>query len=97
MSITRIGDALDARADITPTERLILVQLARLADNDGMAFTSVGNLAQRANVSPSTVTRSVRRLAGLHLIQRIRNRNVAGVFSAYRVTLDSDGTEDGPA
>jgi DNA-binding MarR family transcriptional regulator len=97
MSTPQIGAALDVPADLTPPERLILVQLARFANDDGMAFPSVGSLARGANVSPSTVTRSVRRLEELRLLQRVPCRNAAGVFPAYRVTLVGNDAEGAPA
>ncbi|MFF1600711.1 helix-turn-helix domain-containing protein [Streptomyces mirabilis] len=97
MSITHVGLALDTPADLRPVERLVLIQLAQFADADGMAFTSVANLAQRTNTSPTTVNRVVRRLREERLLERIAHRDVAGVCSAYRVTLDRDGAQGGQA
>ncbi|OBQ52354.1 hypothetical protein A4U61_07855 [Streptomyces sp. H-KF8] len=69
LSLTSIGLALDAPADIKPTEQLLLVYLARDAAGDGMMSTSTRPLAAGTNTSLFTVTRSFRRLAELKLDQ----------------------------
>ncbi|MFE6639504.1 helix-turn-helix domain-containing protein [Streptomyces tendae] len=89
MSTTHIGAALDAPADICPTERLVLVLLAQYASPDGMAAPTVSRLAERANISPSTVTRTLRRLGELGLIQRAVHDQLGA--RAWRVTLPASG------
>ncbi|PNG19424.1 helix-turn-helix domain-containing protein [Streptomyces cahuitamycinicus] len=102
MSLPHLGLALDAPADISPTERLVLVLLARDAGPDGIAFPAVGRLASAANISPSTVVRTLRRLRDLHLVERTVRSTTTGAAapSAYRVTVDvqeDEGTQGGPA
>jgi DNA-binding MarR family transcriptional regulator len=93
MSTTQIGAALEVSADLSPTERLVLIQLAHFADHDGMAFTSVDNLAEHVNVSSNTITRAVRRLIVLGLVQRLQHRDVAGMLKAFHVTLAGPGAQ----
>jgi DNA-binding MarR family transcriptional regulator len=102
MSTTHIGAALDASADISPTERLVLVLLARDAGPDGIAFPTVGRLATAANISTSTVIRARRRLESLGLVERTVSTTATGATTstAYRVIVDvqaGDGTQEGPA
>lgn len=68
MSSTPIFYALDAPADVSPTERLIL---ARHAAPDGGVTMSAVELAQKSNVSTAAVTRALQRLWQLRLIQRV--------------------------
>ncbi|MFI7415251.1 helix-turn-helix domain-containing protein [Streptomyces sp. NPDC049627] len=102
MSTTHIGAALDAPADISPTERLVLVLLARDAGPEGIAFPALNHLATAANISPSTASRSLRRLEALGLVERTRSFTTTGASAAtqYRVVVDvqaGDGTEEGLA
>ncbi|MCX2927889.1 hypothetical protein [Streptomyces sp. NEAU-W12] len=102
MSLTSIGRALNAPADITPTERLLLVHLARDAAGDEMMSTSIRHLAARTNTSLFTVTRSLRRLAELKLDQRGHFSDVTGRPSpAWCVRLPAltgnGSTRGGPA
>ena len=95
MSITHVGAALDAPADLSPTERLILVVLARHAAPDGMAAPSISHVAQSAHVSVPTARRALGRLSELGLIQRTPSDG-----QAWRVHLNgpsADGTEEAPA
>ncbi|MFN1193273.1 helix-turn-helix domain-containing protein [[Kitasatospora] papulosa] len=85
MSTTSMLQALNAPADLRPTERLILAFLADDAASDGVAHTSVSRLAGRANVSTSTASSSLRRLGALGLLQPLR----ASTSSAWRLTLDT--------
>lgn len=72
MNTTYVGRTLDAPADITPTQRLILFLLARDADDNGMAYcTPVRRIAQGANISESTTLRTLRRLRDLGLAHRL--------------------------
>ncbi|MFE1206358.1 helix-turn-helix domain-containing protein [Streptomyces sp. NPDC058762] len=97
MSTTHISAALDVRADIAPTERLLLVLLARDAADDGATAPSIDRLARAANVHPSTVTRSLRRLADTGLIQRARGFTTSGSSWAWRVNLQTaDNSDKGP-
>lgn len=89
MSTTHIGAALDAPADISPTERLVLILLAQYAAPDGMAAPTVTRLAERANISPATVIRTLRRLRELGLIQRAVHDQLGA--RAWRVTLPATG------
>ncbi|MFD9394971.1 helix-turn-helix domain-containing protein [Streptomyces sp. NPDC060000] len=102
MSTTQIGAVLNVPADITPTERLVLVLLARDAGPDGVAFPTVGRLATAANISTSTVSRVLRRLVALGLLERAGSFTASGAAAptAYRVIVDvqaGDGTEEGLA
>ncbi|MFF0698411.1 helix-turn-helix domain-containing protein [Streptomyces tendae] len=90
MSTTHIGAALDAPADISPTERMVLAFLAQYAAPDGMAAPTVSRLAERANISPPTVTRALRRLGELGLIQRAAHDQLGAL--AWRVTLSATGS-----
>ncbi|MFI5990319.1 helix-turn-helix domain-containing protein [Streptomyces sp. NPDC051362] len=94
MSTTHIGAALNASADLTPTERLLLVILGDYADTDGRAFPSVGRLAERANVSRRTAVRALRRLTVLNQVQQVRTLNgTTGINTHWVLTLgDEDGT-----
>lgn len=78
LSLTSIGCALDTPADITPTERLLLVHLARDAAGDERTSTSIRHLAAGTNTSPFTVTRLLCRLAELELGQRGQFSDVTG-------------------
>lgn len=102
MSTTHIGAALDAPADISPTERLVLVMLARNADPEGIAFPALDRLATAAHISPSTASRALRHLEDLGLVERTRSFTAAGASAPtqYRVVVDvqaGDGTEEGLA
>ncbi|MGW4087004.1 helix-turn-helix domain-containing protein [Streptomyces sp. NPDC004822] len=102
MSTTHIGAVLDARADISPTERLVLLLLARDAGDDGVTFPALDRLAAAANVAPSTASRALRRLEALGLVERTPSFTTTGASAArqYRVVVDvqaGDGTEEGPA
>jgi DNA-binding MarR family transcriptional regulator len=102
MSISQLGAVLNVPADITPTERLVLVLLARDAGPDGVAFPALGRLAAAANVHPSTVSRALRRLVENGLVQRAASRTTTGAAApaAYRVIVDvqaADGPKEGPA
>ncbi|MFF8696286.1 helix-turn-helix domain-containing protein [Streptomyces sp. NPDC015144] len=87
MSTTRIRAAFNARAVLRPVERLVLVQLGNLAGPDGLAFPPLSRLAAAANVSDSTVSRVLDRLAELGLIERTARRTAtgAGAPTTYRV------------
>ncbi|MCG8971859.1 helix-turn-helix domain-containing protein [Streptomyces sp. CL12-4] len=87
MSTTHSGAALDIRADISPTERLLLVLLARDADPEGVAFPGLDQLAAAANISTSAAARVLRRLSALGLVERTEVRTAAGAAAptAYRV------------
>ncbi|MFE5847804.1 helix-turn-helix domain-containing protein [Streptomyces niveus] len=91
MSTVYLDRALDAVADISPTERLVLVLLGRAANPDGLAFPTVGHLAKAVNVSPTTVTHAVSRLAELGLIQLASSRTTTGATSTtvYRLTIEN--------
>lgn len=102
MSTTHIGAALDARADISPTERLVLVLLARDAGPEGIAFPALARIAAGANVSTSTASRALRRLEALDLVERTRSLTIASASAAtqYRVIVDvqaGESTEESPA
>lgn len=101
MSLIQIGAALDAPADISPTERLVLVLLARDADPAGIAFPTVGRLATAANISEVTVRHVLRRLVDLGLLERTVRHTATGAAAptAYRIVdvQAGDGTEEGLA
>lgn len=102
MSTTQIGAALDTPADISPTERLVLVLLARYAGPGGVAFPGISRLSGAANVSTATVTRALRRLRALGLIERAAACDASGATraAAYRLTgghQANDGTREGSA
>ncbi|MGY4935827.1 helix-turn-helix domain-containing protein [Streptomyces sp. 900116325] len=84
MSTTYLGRALDAPADLTPTQRLVLILLARDADDSGMTWTAVRRIAQSANISDSTAVRTLRHQKERGLVQHITadGRRVRLVFGA---------------
>ncbi|MEE1764448.1 helix-turn-helix domain-containing protein [Streptomyces sp. SP18BB07] len=87
MSTTQIRAALNARADLRPVERLVLVQLGDFAGPDGVAFPTAGRLAEAANVSVATIARVLDRLAKLGLIERTASHTATGATAptVYRV------------
>ncbi|MFB8120615.1 helix-turn-helix domain-containing protein [Streptomyces sp. NPDC056465] len=98
MSSTLTIRALNASADLRPTERLLLVFLADDADPDGVAYPSISRLASRANISTSTVTSSMSRLGELGLIQRHQSRTPSGASapSVWNLTLGTSVGDGGP-
>ncbi|WP_371604991.1 helix-turn-helix domain-containing protein (plasmid) [Streptomyces sp. NBC_01220] len=90
MTISHVGQALDTPADISATERLVLVLLAQHADADGTASPSISWLAQRANISPSTAARALQRLTDAGLIQQVRLSTTAGTSAGWLIQLIGD-------
>ncbi|MET9776110.1 helix-turn-helix domain-containing protein [Streptomyces sp. NPDC006367] len=95
MSTIHIGAALDEPADLTPVERLLLVLIARDAEEDGAVFTSAVHLARSANITPRTATRSLHRLHEAGLLQRARGIGEAGAW-AWRLTLPAPAGAEEP-
>lgn len=97
MSTVHIGQALNAPADLSATERLVLVLLAEHANADGTTFTSVSQLARRANISPSTGTRTLRRLTEAGLVRQISVSTPAGASAGWRMELTGDNATESRA
>ncbi|MEV8344517.1 MarR family transcriptional regulator [Streptomyces niveus] len=98
MSNIYIDQALSTRADITPLERLVLVFLGRNAGPDGIASMAVGRIAQSANTGSETVTRALRRLTNLGLLER-QDRG-GSLAPLHRLTIENaagEGTEESSA
>ncbi|MFG2408719.1 helix-turn-helix domain-containing protein [Streptomyces brevispora] len=96
MSIAHVSQALNTTADLSPdlspAERLVLVLLAEHATSDGTAFASISHLARRANISPSTATRSLHRLTEAKLVRAVRVSTTAGAPAGWHLQLTDGST-----
>ncbi|MFI7281697.1 helix-turn-helix domain-containing protein [Micromonospora chersina] len=89
--------ALLASKDLRPNERLVLVAIAAHTNRDGLAWPSVGTIAEYAGVSARTVQRA---LAKLVQLGRLAVRQVATIATrVYRLVVETvtpGGDNQGP-
>jgi DNA-binding MarR family transcriptional regulator len=77
------------KLEIPASQKLLAILLADWADPDGYAWPRQSVLAERAGVSMSTVTRSLRSLqqAGLLSVVHTRRRDGRQGSNCYRLNL----------
>lgn len=90
MSFAAINWAWE-QLDLPPGPKVVLMGLAHVADDGGMAWPSVGTLAVRANVSAMTVRRYIQHLvdAGLVSIERRQRPDGSYASNVYRLHVET--------
>jgi DNA-binding IclR family transcriptional regulator len=95
MSTIHVDLALDAPADISSVERLVL--LARAATPDGMAAPTLRRITQGADNSESTARRVLQRLTAAGLIHRAVSDDQATKAWRMALNVSRDGTKGAQA
>jgi DNA-binding MarR family transcriptional regulator len=72
-------------ADLSRGELAVWITLYRDTRRDGMARTSVADLARRTGIDPRSVKRAIKSLLARKLIQRLRRGGLNRGVSLYRV------------
>lgn len=90
MSFAAINWAWE-QLDLPPGPKVVLMGLAHVADDGGLAWPSVGTLAVRANVSAMTVRRYIQHLvdAGLVSIERRQRPDGSYASNVYRLHVET--------
>lgn len=94
----RISDQAWTVADITPTQKLILVYLAHMANKEGGCWPSHETIAQACCIKRETVCRNIKQLIRLGLIKittktRFQSNYYQFVLDALGVTHDHNQSE----
>ena len=86
MSVRALNWAFDQKTEL-PVDKLVLLSLADLANEDGQSWPSRRLLADRAMCSVDTVDRSINRLEAAGIIVKSQRLHAAGGLSSSCYTL----------
>lgn len=84
-----VNKAILDNRKLTASEKIIYFALAYYANNDTQeAYPSTNKIAKLVDVSPRTVTRSVKKLSKLKIIGRVRRTGKSTIYTLLNVTPD---------
>jgi len=83
------------KAAISPTAKLVLLAIADHADDEGVAWPSIGRIEAFTGLARSSVCRLLDELEAVGLIERKRGGPVGRESTRYRVKWSDHGTTSG--
>lgn len=89
MSIKMLNRAWDIKG-LSPTEKLILIRLADNADDGGICYPSIENIAENCEISTKTVTRATAKFEKIGYLIKKRRQNQSIVYTLFQEALSDE-------